>query len=79
MTEVEFIAIARKQYASIISLQEKDNFYDYEKAFEGIIVEMGQEMLEKSLGTLPNDKRKKKHKNPIWLNNDVECPSFYAP
>ena len=60
MTEVEFMAIARKQYASIISLQEKDNFYDYEKAFEGIIVEMGQEMLEKSLGSLPNDKRKKK-------------------
>ena len=60
MTEVEFMAIARKQYASIIALQEKDNFYDYEKAFEGIIVEMGQEMLEKSLGSLPNDKRKKK-------------------
>jgi hypothetical protein len=60
MTEFEFMAIARKQYASIIALQEKDNFYDYEKAFEGIIVEMGQEMLEKSLGSLPNDKRKKK-------------------
>lgn len=63
MTESEFIEIARKQYASIISLESKDNFYDYEKEFESIIVCMGQEMLEKSLGSLPNDKRKKKYKN----------------
>jgi hypothetical protein len=79
MTESEFVEIARKQYASIIALQKKDNFYDYEKEFEGIIVEMGKEVLEKSLVTLPNDKRKKKYKNQIWLNNYVKFTSFYAP
>lgn len=79
MTESEFVEIARKRYSSIITLQKTDNFYDYEKEFEGIIVEMGQEMLEKSFGSLPNDKRKKKYKNQIWLNNYVKLTSFYAP
>lgn len=60
MTESEFIEIARKQYASVVKLGSLDNFYDYEKEFESIMVNMSQQMLEKSLGTLPNDKRKKK-------------------
>jgi hypothetical protein len=60
MTESEFVEIARKQYGAMVALESKDNFYDYEKAFEVIMVEMGQELLEKSLGSLPNDKRKKK-------------------
>jgi hypothetical protein len=36
-----------------------DNFYDYEKEFVGIWQELGREVLEKNLGELVRDKRKK--------------------
>ena len=60
MSKEEFLAIAAKRYEAIKSLSSHDNFYDYEKEFEAIIQEMNREMLEKSLGDLPQDRRKKK-------------------
>lgn len=64
MTEAEFIEIARKRYQQIESLSEKESFYEYEKAFELIMLEMSGEILEKSLGELPKDTRKKKGYKP---------------
>ena len=64
MSKEEFLAIAAKRYEAIRSLSRHDNFYDYEKEFETIIQEMNREMLEKSLGDLPRDRRKKKKSIP---------------
>ena len=64
MSKEEFLAIAAKRYEAIKSLSSHDNFYDYEKEFEAIIQEMNREMLEKSLGDLPQDRRKKKKSIP---------------
>lgn len=64
MSKEEFLAIAAKRYERIQSLSRHKNFYDYEKEFETIISDMNREMLEKSLGDLPNDRRKKKKSRP---------------
>ena len=42
------------------ALNQPDNFYDYEKLFVSIWKDLGREVLEKNIGDLPADKRKKK-------------------
>ncbi len=60
MTKEEFLAVAASKYDQICQLKQHDNFYDYEVGFEQVMNEMGQQMLEKSLGQVPADRRKKK-------------------
>ena len=60
MTDSAFIALAKKRYAELQALNKIDNFYDYEKEFVGIWQGLGREVLEKNLGELVKDKRKKK-------------------
>ncbi len=60
MTREEFLALADKRYDELQALNKLDNFYDYEKEFVGIWQGLGRSVLEKNLGNLPGDKRKKK-------------------
>jgi hypothetical protein len=60
MTEEEFLFMAAQRYKELQALNKLDNFYDYEKQFVGIWKELGREVLQKNLGSLPKDKRKKK-------------------
>ena len=60
MTKEEYIALAAKRYDELQALNKIDNFYDYENAFAIIMKDMGKEILEKNLGELPADRRKKK-------------------
>ncbi len=60
MTREEFHRLADKRYDELQALNKLDNFYDYEKQFVGIWQELGKAVLENNLGTLSNDKRKKK-------------------
>ena len=60
MTKEEFLQLAGNRYDELQALNKIDNFYDYEKGFVGIWQSLGRSVLEKNLGTLPNDKRKKK-------------------
>lgn len=60
MTKAEYLEIAAKRYDELQSLNKLDNFYDYEKQFVSILHNLGREVLEKNLGTLSKDKRKKK-------------------
>ncbi len=60
MTEEEYLKIAKEKYKSLKALGDLDNFYDYEKNFDKIWRELGKEVLEKNLGELVNDRRKKK-------------------
>jgi hypothetical protein len=61
MTEATFIALAQERYAALQSLNKIDNFYDYEKEFEKIWLDLGREVLESNLSNVPADRRKKKH------------------
>lgn len=60
MTEKEFLALAAERYQQIKDLHRHDNFYDYEKEFEQIWIDLGRETLEKSIGDVPGERRKKK-------------------
>lgn len=66
MTKEEFLALAAKRYDELQALNKLDNFYDYEKEFVSIWRDLGREVLEKNLGEVPADKRKKKeaHHHP---------------
>jgi hypothetical protein len=60
MTREEFLSIAGKHYDSIVELKSHNDFYDYEVGFLDIHRKMGKEILEKSIGVVPSNKRKKK-------------------
>ena len=61
MTEANFVALAKKRYAELQALNKIDNFYDYEKEFESLWRDLGREVLEANISTVPADRRKKKH------------------
>lgn len=60
MTKEEYLKLAEKRWDSIKKLKEVDNFYDYEKEFDGIWVDLGREVLQKSISEVGKDRRKKK-------------------
>lgn len=61
MSEEEFLAIARKRYEEVNALHDEMSFYDFEKRLSEIMDEMTRELLERKIGTVPADRRKKKH------------------
>ena len=65
MTEEEFLKLASKKYKALSKLGEQKTFYDYEKEFDRIWRELGGEVLQKTLGDVPKDRRKKKDKDEL--------------
>lgn len=61
MTKEEFLALAAQRYNKLQALHKPDNFYDYEKEFVSLWRDLGREVLEKNIGELPKDKRKKRY------------------
>lgn len=70
MTAAELSQIAITRFSEIDGLNKLDNFYDYEKQFALIWQDLGRQVLEKNLGTLSKDKRKKKPYNTGLRNNE---------
>ena len=60
MTKEEYLKIAEEKWESLEKLKREKNFYDYEKKFDEIMIELGRKLLEKNLGDVPKDRRKKK-------------------
>lgn len=60
MTREEFHQLADKRYDELQALNRINNFYDYESKFVEIMQGLGKDLLEKNLGDLPADRRKKK-------------------
>jgi hypothetical protein len=60
MTKEELIAKVSARYDELQALNKLDDFYDYEKGFEDIWLELGRSVLEANIGTSPQDRRKKK-------------------
>ena len=64
MTKDEFLAMAAARYEALQNIERHDNFYDYEKEFDEIWVSLGREVLQRKLGDVPEDRRKKKGVTP---------------
>ena len=60
MTKEQYLKLAEKKWEELNDLKKVDNFYDYEKAFDRIWVELGKEVLEKGISEVGKDRRKKK-------------------
>lgn len=69
MTREEFLKLADIKWTEIESLQQSD-FYEFEKKFEVIMLEMGQAALEGVLGKVSKDRRKKKTADPFRVGPD---------
>lgn len=70
-TEADFLALARQKYSELQALDQHLTFYDYEKSFEAIWLELGRQVLEQKLGPVPADRRKKKDSDA--LRGSVDC------
>lgn len=64
MTKEELTARVAARFEEIKKLQDHESFYDYEKEFERIWLDLGREVLEQSLGDVPEERRKKKESRP---------------
>ena len=59
MTKEEYLALASEKYEALQKLNTNLNFYDYEKTFDELWTELGRAVLERNIGKIPNDHRKK--------------------
>ena len=60
MTRDEMMAIMMKRYEEFEKLKGASTFYDFEKEFEKLWIEVGRELMQASLGEAPTERRKKK-------------------
>ena len=60
MTKEDYLQLAESKWEALQSLQQEESFYEYEKRFDGIMQELSQELLERSISELPADRRRKK-------------------
>jgi len=60
MTKEEFLELASSKYDSIKDLNKLDNFYDYELGLSDLMKELSLSILEKNLGEVPSNPKKKK-------------------
>ena len=67
MSKAEYLALAEQKYTDLQALATQPTFYEYEKSFEAIWMELGRQVLERNIGSVPADRRKKKDDDPIWL------------
>ncbi len=75
MTKQEYLEAAERRYDELKQLNLITDFYNYELEFVKIWQDLGREVLEKNISTLPKDKRKKKpHDN--GLCNHIESASL---
>jgi hypothetical protein len=73
MTKDQLIESISAHYDELNALNKIDNFYDYEGDFIKLWAKMGREVLEKSISTLPGDRRKK-NSNRFWGADDSQKP-----
>ena len=49
----------------------KQDFYAYEATLDELMTQFGKEILQDGLGSVPEDKRKKKNPNAIWQDRNI--------
>ena len=76
MSKAEYLALAEQKYNDLQALATQPTFYDYEKSFEAIWMELGRQVLERNVGSVPADRRKKKDNDALRPNPDSEQSGF---
>ena len=76
MSKAEYLALAEQKYTELQALATQPTFYDYEKSFEAIWMELGRQVLERNVGPVPVDRRKKKDDDPFWPNPNSQQSSL---
>jgi hypothetical protein len=61
MTKEEYIVLTLSKWEQLEALKEQVHLYDYEKNFDELWVDLGRSVLEKSIGEVPKNRRKKKN------------------
>lgn len=74
MTKAEYLELASQRYDEFQELNKIDNFYDYEVKFVNILNDLGREIIEKNLGDIVKDKRKKKPHYSGLCNDQQQSP-----
>jgi hypothetical protein len=64
MSKEEFLALAAERYEALNKLNEEKDFYTYEATFDQIWTDLGREVLEKNIGEVGKDRRKKNESEP---------------
>lgn len=59
MTKSEFLALAESRWPELEELDQEKNFYEFEKKFEQIMLDLGRELLEGKISKVGRDRRKK--------------------
>ena len=59
MSKEEYLAKAAARYDALEGLKEQKDFYNYEAEFDKIWTDLGREVLESSIGKVPENKQKK--------------------
>jgi len=60
LTEDQLVALTRQRYHQLQDLQKTNSFYEHEKQFEHIWMDLGREVLQQTISQPPEDRRKKK-------------------
>jgi len=71
MTKEEYLSIAASKYEELQALKKIDNFYNYEKGFEKIFIDLAQTVLEENLGK-PSADRRKKNTHKVWIHRNKQ-------
>ena len=59
MTKAEYLALAEARFEAIDQLSQHSDFYICEQQVDQIWIDLGRAVLERSVGAIPNDSRKK--------------------
>ena len=62
MTKEEYMAICGSNWEKMEEIDSCDNLYDIEKGLHTVCDSLGRDFLEKQIGEVPFDRRKKKTK-----------------
>ncbi len=60
MSKADYLALAAPKYNGLQALGTQPTFYDYEKSFAAIWMDLGRQVLERNVGSVPADRRKKR-------------------
>jgi hypothetical protein len=64
LTEDELVALTRQRYRQLQDLQKTNSFYQHEQQFETIWMDLGREVLEKTISEPPQNRRKNRNAEP---------------
>ena len=60
MTKEEYLKLAESKWPELAELDQEKDFYEYERKFEQVMLDLGRAVLEKKISKVGNDRRKKK-------------------